>query len=222
MASIHVRDLQAHARAGVDAWGRTGKEQPLLVSANLSLADRFHAAASTDRVSDDTVHYGILAKGILASLGSLEAHMGTSHVTLRQALEHLIGDVTYPASSSAPTSVRQCILVDPKKLRSASITLTLPKASLLGEGVSLSKHFSFPPDSPAYSWGICLSLHRLRVPTLIGVNDNERERKQVVIADIDVDMFDNDGDMYTSLEATVIKVTINFVAFNPPPPSPPE
>ncbi|KAL2752274.1 hypothetical protein ACRALDRAFT_2044810 [Sodiomyces alcalophilus JCM 7366] len=204
LASIQIRELQTYIRAGVDAWGRRGKEQPILVSADLSLADRFHTAASTDRVGDDTIHYGLLAKAILASLVSLETHLGASNITLRQALEYLIDDVTYPVSSST-TTVRQRILVDPDKLRFASITLTLPKASLLGDGVSLSKFFSFPPTSTAATWGVCLSIHRLRVPTLIGVNDNERERKQVVIADIDVDMLDSDADMYTNLEAIVVK-----------------
>lgn len=210
LASIQIRKLQAYVRAGVDAWGRKDKQQPLLVSAHLSFANHFHGAAVIDGLSEDTIHYGLLAKSILASLASLETRLGSSGITLRQALDYLIDDVTYPTSAAAE---RKRILVDSDKLRLSCITLTLPKASLLGDGVSLSKLFSFPPDSTAVTWGIRWSIHRLRVPTLIGVNDNERKSKQVVIADIDVDMFDSYEDVYTSLEITAVKV--NIILYRP-------
>ncbi|KAL9942314.1 hypothetical protein ACHAQF_007710 [Verticillium nonalfalfae] len=133
-AAIHVRSLQTVVRAGTDAWGRTGKDQPALVTAEVSLAKPFHVAASSDTVSEDTVHYGLLAKAVLASLGRLGAHSeGASRITINDLVEHLGNDVVYPGESSDANPPRR-ILRDPAKVRYASLTLALPKASLLGEG----------------------------------------------------------------------------------------
>ncbi|KAM0498679.1 hypothetical protein ACHAP9_006156 [Verticillium nonalfalfae] len=168
-AAIHVRSLQTVVRAGTDAWGRTGKDQPALVTAEVSLAKPFHVAASSDTVSEDTVHYGLLAKAVLASLGRLGAHSeGASRITINDLVEHLGNDVVYPGESSDANPPRR-ILRDPAKVRYASLTLALPKASLLG------------------------------------VNDNERTAKQVVVADIDIDQFVCQADVYTGIEAVIVK-----------------
>ncbi|KAF3345001.1 hypothetical protein VD0002_g2140 [Verticillium dahliae] len=205
-AAIHVRSLQTVIRAGTDAWGRTGKDQPALVTAEVSLAKPFHVAASSDTVSEDTVHYGLLAKAVLASLGRLGAHSeGASRITINDLVEHLGNDVVYPGESSAAKPPRR-ILRDPAKVRYASLTLALPKASLLGEGVSLTHSIAYPDGSEeTASKACCLSFHRLRVPTLIGVNDNERTAKQVVVADVDIDQFVCQADVYTGIEAVIVK-----------------
>ncbi|KLU87755.1 hypothetical protein MAPG_06748 [Magnaporthiopsis poae ATCC 64411] len=53
---------------------------------------------------------------------------------------------------------------------------------------------------------MCLRLHGLRVPTLIGVNPNERLAKQFVVTDIEIDKFDYAPDVYTALEALAVKI----------------
>ncbi|KAM0329798.1 hypothetical protein ACHAQA_003962 [Verticillium albo-atrum] len=205
-AAIHVRSLQTVIRAGIDAWGRTGKDQPALVTAEVSLAKPFHVAASSDSVSEDTVHYGLLAKAILSSLDRSGAQAeAASHITTEDLVNHLGNDVAYPQEGSDASSRRK-ILRDPAKVRFASLTLTLPKASLLGEGVSLTHSFSYPDGSEETATrASCLSFHRLRVPTLIGVNDNERTAKQVVVADVDIDQFVCKGDVYTGIESVIVK-----------------
>ncbi|KAJ4297177.1 hypothetical protein N0V88_004095 [Collariella sp. IMI 366227] len=50
-----------------------------------------------------------------------------------------------------------------------------------------------------------LEVERLRVPTLIGVNDNERLRKQFVLATVTVEGFDREDDVYTEIEDVVVK-----------------
>lgn len=204
-ASVHVRDLQVNARIGTDAWGRVGKEQPLLLSANLSLASPFHTAASTDCVSDDTVHYGLLAKAFLSSLDNLEKRSNDdgAHITLRQALDY-IQDAQY--SNSSVQTIKTSILADPGKVRHSCLTMMLPKASLLGSGVSMTKLVSFPSTSAPASWGVGLGIHGLRVPTLIGVNDNERKARQIVVADLQFDKFDCYKDIYNEIESFVVEV----------------
>lgn len=204
-AVICVRDLQSTTSFGADAWGRRGKEQPLLVSAELHLSEPFHAAASDDRVSDDTVHYGILAKGIQSSLKRLAGEQGD--LPLRSALEHLLEDVTYSGGSRDDVGATT-IFRDSRRLRYSGLTMTLPKASLRGEGISLSHHMSWVDATRECHWTDRLRLHNLRVPTLIGVNANEREAKQIVVADILIDFVSKDSDIYTGAEAAVVNVRI--------------
>lgn len=46
----------------------------------------------------------------------------------------------------------------------------------------------------------------MRVPTLVGVNDNERLAKQFVITTVTVEGFTRGEDVYTEIEAVVVKV----------------
>jgi hypothetical protein len=95
-------------------------------------------------------------------------------------------------------------------IRFMSVTLFLPKASLLGEGVSLTASGLFGPFAGVkygcIRYALDLRLHNLRVPTLIGVNPNERTNKQVVVADIGLGNWVALEDMYTDLERGVVQV----------------
>lgn len=62
---IRVQNLQTSLKVGVDAWGRTGKLQPVFISAAVSLRENFDTAATEDHVDQSTIHYGILSKEIL-------------------------------------------------------------------------------------------------------------------------------------------------------------
>lgn len=216
LAVVSVRELQTTTKACADAWGRTGKEQPILVSAELWLRQSFQSSSVNDQVALDTVHYGMLSKGILASLSTLGApgtkHEGVASISMRDLIEHIISEVQYPSLSGSGDGDK--IFYDKDRLRYAGITVTLPKASLLGvgAGVSLSHHHSWAAQSAEQPfWSDLLSLRGLRVPTLIGVNDNERLAKQVVVADIDIDNYKClKGDDYPSIEALVVKVCARY------------
>ena len=72
-AVVRVRNLQYTIKGPQDAWGRPGRPQPVLVSAEVSLYQPFKSSSSKDVVASDTVHYGLLSKSILATLGRLDA-----------------------------------------------------------------------------------------------------------------------------------------------------
>lgn len=64
---VRVRNLQTSLIVGTDAWGRKGKNQPVLISASASLRNPFESASSEDAVTGSTIHYGIMSKAILGA-----------------------------------------------------------------------------------------------------------------------------------------------------------
>ncbi|KAK3383091.1 hypothetical protein B0T24DRAFT_673010 [Lasiosphaeria ovina] len=228
-AAVRVRNLQAVVQAGVDAWGRANRAQPVLVSAEIYFHAPFDTAASDDRLGADTVHYGLLSKAVAVSLlpASIAAaaavnKTATDAATLRDVLDcvwsHLTGRRLDGVASLSPSFLALA------RVRYLAVTVTLPKASLLGDSVSLTAAAVFAqPSAPAPApigdqtqsqqqpqtqpdqLAIALELHNLRVPTLVGVNDNERLAKQVVVASLTVDKFDQKLDTYTSIETLVVK-----------------
>ena len=55
-STIRVKNLQANIKGPADAWNRKGKQQPMLISAEVSLSKPFVSSSSTDAVEGDTVH----------------------------------------------------------------------------------------------------------------------------------------------------------------------
>jgi dihydroneopterin aldolase len=195
---IRVRNLQTSLKVGKDAWGGEGKLQPVLISATVSLRKPFESASTEDAVTKSTVHYGILSKAILDACTKFSE--GNSAVlTLRAFLTSLLVHLT---ESSPPT-----IPVIPKAiLRSLEVKITLPKASLIGTGVSLTSALTYNAKNDGISAGSSvLALHELRIPTLIGVNPNERLAKQIVVANIQLDPWVSEKDVYNELEEIVVK-----------------
>lgn len=224
-AIVEVNNLAAVIPAAADAWGRPNRLQPVLVSAELSFALPFDAAAFDDRLGNDTVHYGMFSQNILDSLASfLTNKVGSPPVSLRQVLDKIWAGITgqyLNSSQPPPVLLLDGSLLTPAQLarvKFLSITVTLPKASLLGEGVSLtaSSVFSSRDASPstaiAEKYGVSLAINRLRVPTLVGINLHERQAKQFVITTVTVDKFaqKDDGDIYTDVEALVVNVSNTF------------
>ncbi|KAK0618347.1 hypothetical protein B0T17DRAFT_618948 [Bombardia bombarda] len=214
-AVVRVRNLQSVVQAAKDAWGRTGKSQPLLVSAELSFSTPFDTAAADDRLGADTVHYGNLSKTILTSLGAATpSPSSSSHLTLRDVLETIWSDLTGLSVDGSSTGAKKKPFLSLARVRFLSVTVTLPKASLLGEAVSLTASSVFglgdgedggaaAPRAQIYS--IALDLINLRVPTLIGVNPNERLSKQFVVTSVTIDQFGQSVDFYTDIESVVAK-----------------
>ncbi|WAO83786.1 FolB domain-containing protein [Fusarium falciforme] len=205
VAVVRVRNLQTTIQGPKDAWGRGAKQQPLLVSAEVSLTQPFGTSSADDKVASDTVHYGLLSKAILSTLGRLPK----SALSLSDVLNELWIDLTgfrYNGLRGPSTSESKSFL-DIAFIRRLTISLVLPKASLMGSAIRLSGSALFS-NSSLTSRSLELGLEGLRVPTLIGVNSNERTAKQVVIANVRIDEYETMYDDYAVLESVVVDAMI--------------
>ncbi|KAI5923336.1 serine/threonine-protein kinase psk1 [Camillea tinctor] len=227
VAVVRVRNLQTTLPIGRDAWGRWNKLQPVLLSSEVSFAQPFTTASDDDSLNNETVHYGNLSKTILSSLelfsqGTKAPAAGAVAAT---------GPASEPTKADGPTTagilellwvcmtgrvidgsrvalpVDQIALLGASQLQSLSLTLHLPKASLLGAGISQTATASFqenPVNNPLRSYSRTLRIHDLHVQALIGINPNEREAKQMIIVNVEIDRFDVAEDIHTELERTIV------------------
>lgn len=215
-STIKVKNLHATIQGPQDAWGRPDRPQPVAISAAVSLDAPFGASSATDTVATDTVHYGLLSKAILSIL-STAAPVGS----LRHLLDTMWTEMTGFDSRGRRAVVRhQPPFLHFAQLRALEVTLRLPKATLLGEGVSLTVAGGFEAAAAAAAAkgeevsvksvmrqsAVSLRIHGLRVPTLIGVNSNERLAKQVVVASVEIDRLEDDLDVYPELEQVIVQV----------------
>ena len=234
LAQVEVQNLQTTTQAASDAWGRPGKTQPLLLSATISFAQPFVTAAAEDRLTTETLHYGNLSKAMLAAAASHHQHSSSSPSSsphtdddesshLGGLVQHIWAYLTGRSPSGAPyqlddetarttTTQTQPLLsqvLSTSTISYLAVTATLPKASLLGSAVSLTISAAFQ----AGTYATTLRLHEVRVPTLIGVNDNERLAKQVVVATVTLDRIDEEtlgrlGDgLFLGTEKLVVRVS---------------
>ena len=221
VAVVQVRNLQAVVQAGQDAWGREGKSQPFVISAELFLGGDFGTAVSADKVTSHTVHYGLLSKTILSSLDTLSTSKtsggadAASHLSLRAVLDviwsSLTGTPLGGAAAGDSSNSQQKPFLDVSILRFLEVSILLPKASLLGSGVRLTGSALFGrntlDDQPTNIYSVSLAIEELRLPTLIGINENERNARQVVVVSVELDEYDFPMDIYTDVESTVVKVS---------------
>lgn len=224
-AVVRVRNLQAVVQGGTDAWGRPGKPQPALISAEISFTHPFGTVCSHDRLSPETVHYGKLSKAILEAVDDLNnepppppgadaagAAGAAAPPTMKDVLDMIWARLTgLPVDGNAEelSGSSETPFLNLQFIRYMCITLEFPKASLLGDGVSLTASTLYGPFAGGYGclrYALSLRLCNLRVPTLIGVNPNERHNKQFVVADIELDSFICLEDLYTDLEKGVVAV----------------
>jgi dihydroneopterin aldolase len=209
---IRVQNLQAIVKVGRDAWGRTGKTQPILISATLSLREAFEQASIDDSVDNpSTVHYGTLSKAILEAVSG--HHAVDTDQTLRSLLNHILRHVTGKGLDSAETATHEDSsqpILDSKALKSLELKLFLPKASLIGSGVSLAGNIVYANSGDAEAYSMSLKLHELRIPAIIGVNPNERPSKQIIVTNIELDTWSAESDLYNELEEVVVKVCSSY------------
>ncbi|CAL3962218.1 unnamed protein product [Diplocarpon coronariae] len=224
---IRVTNLSTILPVGTDAWGRRNIPQPILLSASISLRHPFTSASSTDTVAPSTVHYGSLSKAILAACKEF-AELCADEVCpvpmhLRALVQYVHFSLTrqdtlpkFPhqgcVSRSNASDVQKEAEAEPllkcESMRLFELEVTLPKASLLGDGISLKGSFGYEEgkDGPnAYS--MVLRLRGLRIPTLVGVNACERLAKQMVYVDVEMQRWDWMVDGYRELEELVVKST---------------
>lgn len=221
-ATIRVKNLKTTVAGPQDAWGRKGTSQPILVTAEVSLYEPFPVSATNDAVSHDTVHYGKLSKEILAFFEScnsshsqdpkLDKPMPNSLTsTLDSLYWRLVGCDT--AGDARDQMERSSVpLLKPAPFWHVAVAFRLPKASLLGNGVSLaaSTHYdSRKPRPLPLARSMTATIHELRVPTLVGVNPHERQAKQIVVATVEVDRLYTEDINFSQLEAVIVKVSTN-------------
>ncbi|KAK3356141.1 Dihydroneopterin aldolase-domain-containing protein [Neurospora tetraspora] len=214
-ASVSVRNLQTNLYAASDAWGRkcAVAPQPCLISAEVHFKQPFGTAAANDQLGADTVHYGNLSKAILERMKRFTAprehnSVQDSNFTLAYVIHDLWVGLTGWAHFGSVKEEEKPFL-DISTIRFLSLTVTLPKASLLGDGVSMtcSQFFKNGPGEKMRENLISASLkiHNLKVPTLVGVNPHERRAKQFVVTSVNVERYFREDDYYPELEAVVVK-----------------
>lgn len=224
-AIVRVRNLQGMIPVGRDAWGRANKAQPALISTEVSFAAPFGAASAQDKVGAETAHYGNLSKNLLGSLevwtrstpprdpetaARAEAEGPSSADVFELLWVGLTGRVVDGSLRALPLD--RVPFLDTDRLRSLALTVHLPKASLLGAGVSLTVTACFREggdENPLSSYARTLRIHGLHVPTLIGVNANERKAKQMVVADVEIERLDTTRDIHPEIEKLVVEVGLS-------------
>ncbi|KID66659.1 dihydroneopterin aldolase family protein, partial [Metarhizium hybridum] len=211
-ATVRVQNIQSTIQGPSDAWGRQNRPQPISVSVAVGMAQSFGPTSTSDALASDTVHYGLLSKAVLATLARLSGAQGTSsgrQLTLPAILDTIWTDLTgvdtsgqQPASPASPAQAPPFLKL--ASVKSLQVGLRLPKATLQGAGVCLTATAAFARGTMTLR-GIKLALCDLRIPILIGVNANERRAKQGVVANVEVDRFDEARDCYCALEDVIAK-----------------
>ncbi|KAF1831284.1 hypothetical protein BDW02DRAFT_572204 [Decorospora gaudefroyi] len=175
---IMVQNLDVVVNAGKDVWGRP-KRQRAFISVTLTLGKQFTSASSTDSVDSSTVHYGTLSKAI-------QAHFQRD-------------DLAWMSTAELSLAVSQCVrnVAGSTDIYAIETNVCYLKGSMFGEGaghVTSSIEKSGTRSSVMY-------LRNVRIPSLIGVNSNERLQKQPVDVNIWVDnMAESRIDDYPQLE----------------------
>jgi len=226
-SSIRVTNLQTSLPVAKDAWGRQGKLQPVLISASVSLREPFSSASSSDTVTNSTVHYGILSKAIIESCQRCTEIFNSSGsaneectVEFLAQFIHLFLTHSVVQGDLEPRYLRivNNLVLPPKLLNSLELVIKLPKASLIGNAVSFRYHLTYKIDGQGPDkFSSVLRLHDLRIPTLVGVNPNERLAKQILVVNVDLDPWVKE-ESYNELEEIIVKVLISH-HFPPPLPS---
>jgi dihydroneopterin aldolase len=220
VAAVRIKNLQSSIVGPPDAWGRPGKQQPVLVSVDIHFRDAFDSSSARDQLNADTVHYGQLSKAILEVIVpvSHQQEVQGSYIEVdRSSLRFHSGLLWRRLTGIHPLNPNgrdagppEPVLININRLAYMCITLRLPKASLLGEAITFSEALCLKNDLltqfPPILYNSCLRIHRLRVPTLVGVNSNERQMKQAVVVDVAVDGVVGTSDFYPVLESLTVKV----------------
>lgn len=178
--------LEHAHRVGTDAWGRA-KEQPVLISVAVSFKQPFSTAANNDALDSSTMHYGQLAKALRGLPRSKNGE------TVEEFACRIQDGINTLAGKSDLLEVTQ-------------VEIRLPKASLLGQGVSFIRAFQ-PVNSGQSKITRSLLLDSVTVPVLVGVNANERARKQPLLFHVFVTSVKaGSADTFADFEARLVEV----------------
>ena len=155
--TISLRELHTAAIVGPDAWNRSGKPQPLVLSLFLTI-DTSSAGASDD--VNCTFSYGQMCKEVVAKIGRSDFHN----------IDHLISGIADLANTWPGETLQ--------------ITVMAPKALLrvdggFGRKIVLRRQAIFQRSLWDVKWSEWL-IQGLNIACIIGVNEHERLEKQMV------------------------------------------
>jgi len=178
---ILVDNLEVSVNAGTDVWGRK-KKQRATISVVVTLGQHFTSASTTDTVDQSTIHYGTLSRAIQARLLD-----GASEWVSSATLSAIILDSVRGMAGST------CI-------HAIQTTIKYVKGSMFGESIGYTTCNNERDGTKSNT----LCLQNVRIPCLIGVNPNERLRKQPVVVNLWVDCISDDRvDDYAQLEQVI-------------------
>lgn len=184
--SVSIKGLSHVLTIGSDIWGRQ-KPQPVSISIKIGLAQAFATASATDTVDASTVHYGQLSKSIFATC---ERYEGQASGQILDLGNLILADI---------------LGANGARISYIELDIALPKATRYGQGIVLSMGHCTEPQLASH----ILTLRRLAVPCIIGVNSHERDMKQMVIATISIDKASETelNERFYEIEQLVVKTT---------------
>ncbi|KAF2141794.1 uncharacterized protein K452DRAFT_33789 [Aplosporella prunicola CBS 121167] len=210
---ISVTGLKTTAPAGRDLWGRK-KPQPLEVSVTVAVARPFDTAAQADAVDASTVHYGLLSKSVLGNIAAA-AQAQTQAQAQGQERETWLSTIAVAHAASKAILANAPLA----NLAAAEVKVRYPKASTQGEGAGAVFTLFYNREEQEQEQGRLaalsqvLYLENVRIPTLIGVNPNERLKKQLVVASLWIDkLAAGAADCYVEVEDLLVS-TIESTTF---------
>lgn len=182
---IYLRDLYVSAIVGEDAWHRSNRQQPVVIT--LSLHADVVLAGKMDDVSK-TINYGKLCKAVMTKI------QDTGTFESLEDLSDVITTTAFRASDLAST---------------IDCTIILPKASLLAEGVGISSSYRRDVEKKqSHRTQMSFMVKKLRVACIIGVNAQERIEKQMVIIDTRFQKYPFESRLsYASVIAGIVNVS---------------
>jgi FolB domain-containing protein len=181
---IAVQNLEVSVNSGTDVWGRK-KPQRAYISVTVTLGQQFASASSTDTVDESTIHYGILSKAVQARLQSASSDWVS----------------TPDLSSSVRDSVKKVSASTP--IYAIETSVSYLKGSMFGDAVT---HTTSCIETTGERTST-LHLRNVLIPCLIGVNANERLKKQPVVLNLWVSCIpDSRVDDYAELETLVFNI----------------
>ncbi|KAK5165772.1 uncharacterized protein LTR77_008695 [Saxophila tyrrhenica] len=147
------------------------KEQPGFATVSVFFRNGFNSTEGQDDLSE-SIHYGNLAKAIRGSNPG-----GGTPAEVLAGVEHLVREM-----GRRP---------DGRNVVESTVTeLHLPKASMTGDEISFTWIQKDVRDHGREKFETVrrlFSIHDMRLMTLVGMNKNEREAKQPVIASLEFD-----------------------------------
>lgn len=196
--TISLRELHTTAIIGPDAWNRSGKAQPLVLSLFLTI-DTSSAGASDD--VNCTFSYGQMCKDILARVGGGDFH----------TIHHLTFEIA-DLANTWPGEMLKIAVMAPKALLRVDGGLgrnIVLRRKEIGQTKSLW-------DVSSHEWFI----QGLNVACIIGVNEHERLEKQIVsiglkmVGEVDQEQYKDriwgENEMWRSLVRRVCEVSNQF------------
>ena len=167
-AVVSVKNLQLPCGVIAPNVWNIPKEQPASVTVTLHLSQSFDSVAAKDALDQNTVHYGELSKRVRACCSAPE-----NVLDVFANVEDVINMMSrrYDGTSRISTAV---------------IEVNLNKACMFGEKVCLVKTVSYDVQGRTTCSQLRFTLDRMKIMTLIGVNDYERKARQPVIASLEL------------------------------------